>query len=84
MLKVLYQKHKIITYRQNIQSKMLRLRRRPSQIAVSNHHNRKVGEKFLTGLKSLEAKKTNVTMKPGVEFTNSNHIPGYEYKMFLN
>jgi hypothetical protein len=54
---------------------MLRLRRRPSLIAVSSHHNRKVGEKFLTGLKSLEAEKTNVTMKPEVEFTNSNHIP---------
>jgi hypothetical protein len=50
---------------------MLRLRRRPSLIAVSSHHNRKVGEKFLTGLKSLEAEKTNVTMKPEVEFTNS-------------
>ena len=79
---MLYQKHKIMTYRQKIQSKMLRLRRRPSQIAVSNHHNKKVGEKFMTGC--LEAEKTNVTMKPEVEFTNSNHIPCYEYKMFLN
>jgi hypothetical protein len=37
---------------------------------------------FLTGC--LEAEKTNVTMKPEVEFTYSNPIPCYEYKMFLS